>query len=178
MSNTTFSRSGQTDAPLGTEQAHTLIMLVNDKPGSVDRVIGLLRRRRANMQTLVLGQSERPEVVRIAVGVNDSNVGVEQLVEQLRKIIDVVHVSNLSAREAVVRELALIKVAATGSQVQEVRELAQQFGAHIVDTTGETLILEMLGNAEKIGMFLKSLTPYGIREIAHSGSIAMAKGEL
>jgi len=178
MSNTTFTRSGQTDAPLGTEQAHTLIMLVNDRPGSVDRVVGLLRRRRANMQTLVLGQSERPDVVRIAVGVNDSNVGVEQLVEQLRKIIDVVHVSNLLPKEAFVRELALIKVTAIGSQAQEVRTLAQQFDAHIADTTGDTMILEMLGNAEKIATFLKHLMPYSIREIARSGSIAMAKGDL
>lgn len=178
MVNPTFTRSGQTDAPQGTERVHTLTLLVNDRPGSVDRVIGLLRRRRANMQTLVLGQSERPEVVRITIGVNDSNVGVEQLVEQLRKVIDVIQVSNLLPEGAVVRELALIKVAATGTQVQEIREHAQSFDAHIVDTTDETMILEILGTAEKIGEFLTSLMTYSIREIARSGSIVMTKGDL
>jgi acetolactate synthase-1/3 small subunit len=175
MANPTFSRSAQTDAPQGSEQAHTLILLVNDRPGSVDRVIGLLRRRRANMQMLVLSQSERPEVVRITIGVNDSNVGVEHLVEQLRKVIDVVQVVNVVAQEAVVRELALIKVAATDAQVQEIRQYAQRFDAHIVDMTNETVIVEQLGSSDQINELVQQLAPYGIREIARSGSIAMAR---
>jgi acetolactate synthase-1/3 small subunit len=178
MTNTAIVRSGQTSAPQGTEQAHTLIVLVNDRPGAVDRVVGLLRRRRANMQTLVLGQSNKPEVIRITIGVDDSHVGVDQLVEQLRKIIDVVQVTNLSAKEAIKRELALIKVSTTGFQLQEIFTFAQQFDAHIVDVTAGTITLEILGSMEKIEKLLNHLAPYGIREIARSGCVAMARGEL
>ncbi len=92
---TSADRSGQSNLPQGVEQAHTLIIKVEDRPGAVDRVIGLLRRRRANMQTFVLGRSEQPEIVRITVVVNDSEVALEHLVEQMRKIVDVRQVTNL-----------------------------------------------------------------------------------
>ena len=178
MTNTTIGRAGQMAAAQGTEQAHTLIVLVRDRPGSVDRVIGLLRRRRANMQTLVLGRGIQPQVVRITIGVDDSEVGVEHLVEQLRKIIDVTQVTNLAAQEAITRELALIKVNATGSQVQEVLAHGQRFGAHRVDGTDETVSLEIVDSAEKIEQLLEYLKPYGIREIARSGSVAISRGNV
>ncbi|GAC1393337.1 MAG: acetolactate synthase small subunit [Ktedonobacteraceae bacterium] len=178
MTNQAIERAGQMSALQGTERAHTLIVLVNDRPGSVDRVIGLLRRRRANMQTLVLGRSTQPEVVRITIGVDDLHVGADHLVEQLRKIVDVVQVTNLATKEAIKRELALIKVNTTGTHVQEVLEHAQRFDAHVVDVTHETVILEIMGSEEKIGKLLEHLKPYGIREIARSGCIAMSRGDL
>ena len=178
MTNTAIERAGQTSAAQGTEQAHTLIVLVHDRPGSVDRVVGLLRRRRANMQTLVLGRSTQPDVVRITIGVDDSQVGVEHLGEQLRKIIDVMQVTNLAAKEAITRELALIKVNATGTQAQEVLEQSQRFNAHRVDVTPETVTLEIVGSEEQIEQFLEYLKPYGVREIARSGSIALSRGNV
>ena len=178
MMNTAIGRAGQTTAAQGTEQAHTLVVLVHDRPGSVDRVVGLLRRRRANMQTLVLGRGVQPNVVRITIGVDDSEVGVEHLVEQLRKIIDVKQVTNLSAQEAITRELALIKVNASGSQVQEVLTHGQRFGAQRVDGTEETVTLEIVGSAENIEQLLEVLKPYGIREIARSGSVALSRGNV
>ncbi len=173
-----IERSGQTGAPQGTERAHTLIVLVNDRPGSVDRVVGLLRRRRANMQTLVLAHSERPEVVRVTIVVKDSEVGVDQLVEQLRKIVDVRQVTNLSSQQAVTRELALIKVNNTESRFHEIIERSQLFGAYAADVTPEAIILEVVGSEEKVTKLVELLREYGIREIARSGSIAMARGEL
>ena len=178
MTNIAIERAGQMDAAQGTHQAHTLVVLVYDRPGSVDRVIGLLRRRRANMQTLVLGPSTQANVVRITIGVDDSQVGVEHLVEQLRKIVDVRQVTNLAAKDAITRELALIKVNATSSQVQEVLEHAQRFGAHSVDVTPETVTLEIVGSEEQIEQLLEGLKPYGIREIARSGSVALSRGNL
>ena len=178
MTNTTIGRAGQTGAAQGTEQAHTLIVLVQDRPGSVDRVVGLLRRRRANMQTLVLGRSIQSNVVRITIGVDDSEVGVEHLVEQLRKIIDVKKVTNLAAQEAIILELALIKVNATGTQVQEVLTYGQRFGAQCVNSTDEAVTLEIVGSAENIEQFLAHLKPYGIRELARSGSVALSRGDL
>ncbi len=176
MTNTTIGRAGHTSIVRGTEQVHTLVVLVQDRPGSVDRVIGLLRRRRANMQTLVLGRSTQANVVRITMGVDDSEVGVEHLVEQLRKVIDVKQVTNLVAQEAIIRELALIGVNATGPQVQEVLTLGQQFGAQRVDTTEETVTLQIVDSVEKIEQLLEQLQAYGIREIARSGSVAISRG--
>ena len=86
-----------------------------------------------------------------------------------------VQVVNVVAQEAVVRELALIKVAATDAQVQEIRQYAQRFDAHIVDMTNETVIVEQLGSSDQINELVQQLAPYGIREIARSGSIAMAR---
>ena len=175
MTNTTIGRAGQTGAAQGTEQAHTLIVLVHDRPGSVDRVVGLLRRRRANMQTLVLGRGIQPDMARITIGVDDSEVGVEHLVEQLRKIIDVTQVKNLTEQEAIIRELALIKVNASGTQVQEVLAHGQRFGAQRVASTEETVTLEIVSSSENIEELLAYLKPYGIRELARSGSVALAR---
>lgn len=169
-------RPGQSSIPTGSEHFHTLVTLVEDKPGAVDRVVGLMRRRRANMQTLALGRSEQPDVVRITVVVNDSDVVVEQLVEQLRKIVDVQRVVNITTHQAVTRELALIKVNSTSDNVHEIVERAHLFGAHPVDMSPESVTLEVTGSEEKIEKLIDLLQAYGIREIARSGRVAMARG--
>ena len=99
-------RAGQANAPQDAARVHILVLFADDRHGALDRVVGLLRRRRANMQTFAIGRSELPNVVRITVVMNDSEVGVDQLVEQLRKIVDVRQVVNLSSKQAVARELA------------------------------------------------------------------------
>jgi len=173
---TAIERSGQMGIPQGTEQAHTLVVLINDRTGAVDRVIGLLRRRRANTQTIILARSTQPEMVRLTVVVDDAQVSIDQLAEQLRKIIDVVQVTNLAAHDAVTRELALVKINATGPQIQEILEHGQRFSAHIVDVSPETVTLEITGSTHAIEQLLEQVTPYGVREIARSGSIALARG--
>lgn len=172
----TGPRAGQSDNAQGT--THTLVVLVDDRPGAIDRVVGAFRRRRANMQTLVLGRSEQPEVVRVTVEVTDTEVGVDHLVEQLRKIVDVKQVINLSNTQAITRELALIKVASTATQINDIIELAHQFGAYTVDVTSESVTLEVVGNVEKVERFVTLLQPYGIREIAYSGRVSMARGDV
>ena len=169
-------RAGQANAPQDDARAHILVLFVNDRPGSVDRIVGLLRRRRANMQALTIGRSELPDVARITVVVDDSEVGVEQLVEQLRKVVDVRHVINLSSAQAVARELALIKVSSTATSHSEIIELGHQFGAHAVDVTPETVTLEVTGNEGKVAKLVDLLQPYGIREIARTGCVAMTRG--
>ena len=169
-------RPGQSSIPMGSEHFHTLVTLVEDRPGAVDRVVGLMRRRRANMQTLALGRSEQPDVVRITVVVNDSDVVVEQLVEQLRKIVDVQRVVNITPHQAVTRDLALIKVNSTSDNVHEIVERAHLFGAHPVDMSPESVTVEVTGSEEKIEKLIDLLQAYGIREIARSGRVAMARG--
>jgi acetolactate synthase-1/3 small subunit len=170
------NRSGHSDAPQGTGRAYTLIVLVNDRPGAVDRVVGILRRRRANMQTFVLGRSELPDTVRITVSVTDSEVGIDHLIEQLRKTVDVRQVVNLTFQQAITRELALIKVNSSAERSNQIIELGSLFGAVVVDITPEAITLEVTGSGEKIEKLVSLLQEYGIREVARSGSVAMARG--
>lgn len=170
------SRSGQSDVPQGAERTYTLIALVEDRPGSVDRVVGVLRRRRANMQTLVLGRDGSANVVRVTVAVNDSEVGVDQLVEQMRKVVDIRQVMHLTDEQAVVRELALIKVNSSATAFNAIIELGHLYSACAVDVTGETVTLEVAGSEEKINKLVGALQEYGIREIARSGRVALSRG--
>src|SRR5437868_12463732 len=143
-------RAGQENASQDGSRAHILVLIANDSHGVLDRIVGVLRRRRSNMQTFAIGRSELPNVVRITVVMNDSEVGVEQLVEQLRKIVDVRHIVNLSSEQTVARELALIKVSSTSSNCSEIIELGHLFGAHVVDATPESVTLEVTGSKEKL----------------------------
>ena len=169
-------RPGQSNAPQGEERAFTLVMLVNDRPGSVDRVIGMLRRRRASMQTLVIGRTDTSGEVRITVNVNDSEVEFAQLLEQLRKVVDIRYIVNLSPEQAVARELALVKVNNTTETCSEIIEVGHLFGAHAVDVTSETITLEVTGSVEKVDKLVNQLQTYGIREVARTGCVAMTRG--
>jgi len=170
-------RPGQADAPAGTDQTHTIVVLAHDRHGALDRIIGVLRRRRAKLQGFAIGRNEFPGMARITIVMNDSEVDVEQLVEQLRKIVDVQHVENLTSEQTVSRELALIKVNSNDSQYStEIIELAHQFGAHVVDVTQKTLTLEVTGSEEKVEKFVESLKSFGIREVARTGRVAMTRG--
>lgn len=167
-------RSGHSDAPSDVTQTYTLVILIEDRPGAVDRVFSLFRRRRANMQTLVLGRCELPEVIRIAVTVNDSEVGIDHLIEQLRKIIDVRNVSHFTAQQAITRELALIRVSSTEAHSRAIIELASLFGATVVHLTASAVTLEVSGSSEKIDKLISQVQRYGVREIVRTGSVAMA----
>ena len=170
-------RAGQSSVPEGAGQAHTLVMLVDNRHGALDRIVGLLRRRRAKAQKIAVGQSEMPDVVRISIVMEDSEVEVEHLIEQLRKIVDVRHIVNLTSEQAVTRELALVKVNNSASHYGEIIELGHLFGAHVVDMTPETVTLEVTGNGEKVEKFVSELQQYGVREVARTGSVAMVRGE-
>jgi len=171
-------RTGQSDAPPGASRTHTLVVLAHDRHGTLDRIVNVLRRRRARMQAFAIGRNELPNVARITIVMNDSEVGVEQLVEQLRKIVDVQHVTTLSSEQTVARELALIKVnSGDAQQASEIIELGHLFGAHVVDVTQRTVTLEVTGSEEKVEKLVDRLQSYGIREVARTGCVAMTRGE-
>ncbi|GAC1371172.1 MAG: acetolactate synthase small subunit [Ktedonobacteraceae bacterium] len=164
-------RAGTTNAPEGTERLYTLVVLLDDRPGAIDRVVGVLRRRRANMQSLSLSQSETPNSVRITALVKDAEVVVEQVIEQLRKIVDVRQVLNVTDQQAVVRELALITVDTKSAGVHTIIETAHQFGATVADVRSDSVILEVTGSVEKLEQLMAAVQPFGIREIARSGCV-------
>jgi acetolactate synthase-1/3 small subunit len=167
-------RSGQSDVALEEAQTHTVVISVEDRPGSVDRVVGVLRRRRANMQTLTIGQGEQPGVKRITAIVVDSEVEAEHLIEQLRKIVDVHRADIVQPQQTIVRELALVKVNSPAN-AQELLEQGQTLGATVVDRSSDFVTFEVTGSAEKIEQFVARVQSYGIREIARSGSVVVTR---
>jgi acetolactate synthase-1/3 small subunit len=175
MTNAVMSRAGYSDLPRGAEAIHILIVLVEDRPGAIDRVVGVLRRKRANTQSLSVGRSEVPDVVRITALVKDSDVSVDNLAEQVRKIVDVRQVTNLTVQQAVIRELVLVKVGTTTDNVHEVIATADQFGGTVVAITLDTITFEVSGDEEKITKCIDALQAYDIREIARSGHVATAR---
>jgi acetolactate synthase-1/3 small subunit len=167
-------RSGQSDVALEEARTHTVVISVEDRPGSVDRVVGVLRRRRANMQTLTIGQGEQPDVKRITAIIVDSEVEAEHLIEQLRKIVDVCRADIIQPQQTIVRELALIKVNSP-TPAQELLELGQTSGATVVDRASDFVTFEVTGSAETIEQFVARVQSYGIREIARSGSVVITR---
>jgi len=159
-----------------TARTYTLVILIDERPGAVDRVVGLLRRRRANMQSLTISHSEQSDVTRITAVATDSDVAIGQLVEQLRKVIDVREVNNLSSGQMVERELALIKVTSNPQNACEIIELGRQHGAYVADITITSVTLEVTGNAEQVGNLIHLLQSFGISEVARTGSVALPRG--
>jgi acetolactate synthase-1/3 small subunit len=103
-------------------------------------------------------------------------VGVDQLVEQIRKVVDVQQVINLASQQTITRELALIKVNSTSTNVNDIVEVGQDFGAQPIDITSATVILEVVGSEEKVNNLIDRLQEYGIREVARSGGVVIARG--
>jgi acetolactate synthase-1/3 small subunit len=155
---------------------HTLIALVEDKPGVLNRVVSLFRRRGFNIDSIVVGHSEVPHLSRVTIVVNGSVAMVEQVRKQLDKLVDVVKVSDITGDNLTVRELALIKVRATSAARSEIIEIADIFRANIVDVASDSLTIEVTGDEDKVDSMLKLLRGFGIREIARTGRIAMVRG--
>lgn len=155
---------------------HTLIALVEDRPGVLNRIASLFRRRGFNIQSLTVGPSEIPNLSRMTIVVDGVNTQVEQVSKQLYKVIDVVKVSELTEDESVVRELALVKVATAPGARSEVIEIAGIYRANIVDVAPDCLIVEVTGTEDKVEALIQLLRPYGIREIVRTGRTAMARG--
>ena len=156
-------------------QKHTLIALMEDKPGVLNRVSNLFRRRNYNIQSLAVGHSETPDISRMTVVVDGDNRVVEQVVKQLSKLINVTEVLDVTERPAVIRELALVKVQAGPGKRSEIIELAQVFRGRIVDVGPDSMTVEITGPEERVNSLVSLLRPYGIEELARTGRVAMVR---
>ena len=156
-------------------QKHTLIALMEDKPGVLNRVSNLFRRRNYNIQSLAVGHSETPDISRMTVVVDGDNRVVEQVVKQLSKLINVTEVVDVTDRPAVIRELALVKVKAGPGKRSEIIELAQVFRGRIVDVGPDSMTVEITGPEERVNSLVSLLRPYGIEELARTGRVAMVR---
>lgn len=156
--------------------SHTVVAIVEDKPGVLMRVASLFRRRGFNIESLTVGHSEEKGLSRMTIVVDGEGAPVEQVEKQLYKLIDVVKVSDLSQEEMIARELALIKVRANNVNRHELLDIANVFRADVVDMATNSLILQVAGDETKIDGLIKMLEPYGIRELSRTGRIAMVRG--
>ncbi|MBN1189885.1 MAG: acetolactate synthase small subunit [Dehalococcoidales bacterium] len=156
---------------------HTLVALVEDNPGVLNRMVSLFRRRSFNIASIAVGNSETPGFSRITFVVDGSITMVEQVRKQLlSKVVEVVKVSDITDEDIVIRELALIKVSAPAASRSEIIQIVDIFKADIVDVSQDTLTVEITGTEDKIESLLGLLRPFGIRELTRTGRIAMARG--
>lgn len=155
---------------------HTIVALVRDQPGVLSRVSGIVRRRNFNIASLSVGHSEQEGLSRMTFVVYGDDTVAEQVTKQLRKLIDVVKVSDITRENIVTRELALIKVRATPQARSEIIQLVDIFRANIVDVAPESLIIEVTGDEDKIESLIRLLRPFGVREVMRSGRLAMMRG--
>ena len=156
---------------------HTIISLVQDKPGVLARVASLFRRRGFNIASLAVGHSEEPGLSRMTFVVDGDQYTVDQATKQLDKLVDIVKVSDISEADLVARELALIKVSITDQTRSQIIEIVQLFRAKIVDVGTMSLVVETTGEEAKIDALIELLQPFNITELMRTGRVAMVRGK-
>lgn len=155
---------------------HTLIALVENKPGVLNRVASLFRRRNFNIDSLNVGQTETAEISRMTIVVDSDSVDARKVEANLYKLVNVIDVQDVTGQPAVMRDLALIKVKANLDQRAEIANLASIFRGRIVDVAAESVIVEITGTEDKIDSLIELLRPFGIIEMVRTGQVAMMRG--
>ena len=155
---------------------HVLSLLVEDKPGLLTRVAGLFARRGFNIESLAVGHSEIDGLSRITVVVDVEELPLEQVTKQLNKLINVIKIVELDPTQSVQREHLLVKVRVDNATRSQVLEAVNLFRARVVDVSTDALVIEVTGDSGKTTALLKVLEPYGIKEIAQSGLLAIGRG--
>ena len=150
--------------------------LVEDKPGVLNRVASLFRRRSFNIESLAVGGSEHPGLSRMTIVAIGDSAQIEQVRKQLEKLINVVKVSDITEGNMVTRELALIKVKAAASTRSEIMQIVSIFRANIVDVAPGSVTVEVTGDEDKVNSLLGLLRDFGVKEVSRTGRIALTRG--
>lgn len=154
---------------------HTLAVLVLNKPGVLARIAGLLSRRVFNIESIAAGYTEEPDITRITVVVNGDERDLEQVVHQLGKLVDVIKITRMEERDSIERELALIKVKADPQKRRDIVDIVEIFRANIVDVGKETMVIQIIGDEQKITAFTHVLEQHGIVEMVRTGKIGLSR---
>lgn len=158
---------------------YTLAVLVENRPGVLTHIAGLISRRAFNIESIAAGYTEEPDTTRITISVEAENeVELEQVVNQLSKLVDVIKIVNLTYVESIERELALIKVKASKTNRSDLVNVVEIFRAKIIDINRETMAIELTGEESKIDAFCEVLLDFGIIEIVRTGKIALSRGPI
>jgi len=153
-----------------------LFALVENKPGVLNRVVSLFRRRKFNIESLNVGRTERPDISRMTIVIDNERDDARQVEANLYKLVNVIDVQDVTSQPSVARDLALIKVQAAPEQRNQVANLAAIFRANIVDVAPESVIVEITGTEDKIESLVELLRPLGIKELVRTGQVAMSRG--
>jgi acetolactate synthase-1/3 small subunit len=158
-------------------RAHTLVVLVEDHPGVLNRVMSLFRQRGFNVDSVAVGHAESPGISRMTFVVSGDDRVVEQVTKQLYKLLEVIKVTDVTGENTIQRELALIKVNASDRTRADIMRIATDiFRARFVDASPDSLTIEVTGPVDKIDSLLTMIRPYGIKEVARTGMVAMSRG--
>ncbi|MCJ7624087.1 MAG: acetolactate synthase small subunit [Anaerolineaceae bacterium] len=155
---------------------HTIIALVEDKPGVLNRVVSLFRKRNFNIDSLTVSVTEKPGISRMTIVIDSDRVNASRVMVYLHKLINVIEVEDLAYAPMVSRDLALVKVNTKDVNRTEVMQLVEAFRGRIVDVAPDSLIVEITGTRDKVDGFVEVLRPIGIIEMARAGAVAMERG--
>jgi acetolactate synthase I/III small subunit len=161
---------------MSTVPTHTLSVLVEDKPGVLARFASLFSRRGYNIQSLAVGATEQKDMSRMTIVVSVDEAPLEQITKQLNKLINVIKIVELDPSQTVEREHLLVKVRVDNTTRSPILEAANLFRARVVDVASDALVIEVTGDTAKTHALLRVLEPYGIKEIAQSGLLAIGRG--
>ena len=155
---------------------HTIVVTVANRPGVLNRVASLFRRRGFNIESIAVGESEMAGVSRMTIIVDGAKTIIEQVRKQLDKVVDVIKVSDISGENIISRELALIKVKAASAVRNEIIQIVDTFRARIVDVSSDSVTIEVTGDEAKVDSLYNLLRPFGVKEISRTGVVAMTRG--
>lgn len=153
-----------------------LAVLVENHPGVLSRVTGLIRRRGFNIESLAVGVTDTPDISRITLVVDGDEVQVQQVSKQLQKLIEVIQVTDLDASNSVARELALVKVQSDPERRPQILQLAGVFRANVVDVGPSAVTIEVTGTHDKVEALINLAREYGIQEVVRTGVVALQRG--
>lgn len=154
---------------------HTISMVVENRFGVLARISGLFSGRGFNIDSIAVGEAAEPGTARMTIVTQGDEMIIEQIIKQLNRLVDVIRVVDLTGENYINRELALIKVNANQSTRQELVQIADIFKAKIVDINQKTIMLEATGNEDKIDAIISMVRPFGVREVARTGRVALAR---
>ncbi|PZR80838.1 MAG: acetolactate synthase small subunit [Candidatus Aeolococcus gillhamiae] len=158
-------------------QSRLLSILVENKPGVLNRVASAVRRRGFNIDSLSVGPTEDPSVSRMTVAVHVGRQQAEQATKQLAKLIDVITIDDISGQRVVAHELLLLRMHAPNSSRRDLLDILEIFRGRVVDIASESVIVEVTGSTEKVDNFIELMRPFGIKEMARSGAVALVRGD-
>jgi acetolactate synthase I/III small subunit len=158
-------------------QSRLLSVLVDNKPGVLQRVASMIRRRGFNIDSLSVGPTDDDSVSRMTITVHVGRQQAEQATKQLAKLIDVITIDDITGLRNVAHELVLIRMQAPQGERTEILNLVDIFRGRVVDVAASSVIIEVTGSAEKIDNFIELMRPYGIKELARSGVVALVRGD-
>lgn len=155
---------------------YTLVAWMRDRPGVLSRVSGMLRRRNFNIDSLQVSHSETPGISRMTFVVDGDERVADQVIKQMKKVVDVTRVEDISDQPTILRELALIRVRTTTETRSEIMQFAEIYRAQVVDVSNDNLVIQIVGAEDKVDSLIELLDRFGIEEMVRTGRVALCRG--